>query len=122
MDSFPSALSQKSTNSGAPKYAVTEHRPPKVTQNETTPLRQKTYIVMKKPDFYKRLDPHGRKVYDVNVTLKPLTERFIKLMTRRGGARMQMSLCSTMKKRESIWQRRIWSFWPNFILPMLSFI
>lgn len=38
---------------------------------------------MKKPDFYKRLDPHGRKVYDVNVPLKPLTERFIKLMNQK---------------------------------------
>ena len=38
---------------------------------------------MKKPDFYKRLDPHGRKVYDVNVSLKPLTERFIKLMNQK---------------------------------------
>jgi hypothetical protein len=38
---------------------------------------------MRKPDFYKRLDPHGRKVYNVYAAMKPFSERFIKLMNQK---------------------------------------
>ena len=38
---------------------------------------------MKKPDFYKRLDPHGRKVYNVYAAMKPFSERFINLMNQK---------------------------------------